>query len=266
MVNVTIDRTVPATTIGLAPSDPSNNASPSFTFSSSEGGSTFDCRLDGGAWEACSAPKGYTGLAEGNHTFQVRAVDAAGNIDPAPAGWAWTVDTVAPQTTIDAAPSNPSASSAPTFEFSSSEAGSNFECRLDGGAWGTCTSPHDYTGLADGSHTFQVGATDAAGNVDDSLASYTWTIDATPPGGGLADPGQFLRGTVALTASPSDTGAGIQSVDFQVSPANVDSWTSLGTDRPTRTPSTGTRPCSPTASTTSGSSSPTTWATRTRPR
>jgi hypothetical protein len=55
-------------------------------------------------------------------------------------------------------------------------------------------------------------------------------VDVTAPGGGLADPGQYLRGTVALTASPSDTGAGVQSVDFQVSPAGAGTWTSIETD------------------------------------
>ena len=230
VVDVTIDRTVPATTIDSAPSDPSASTSASLAFSASEPGTGFECRLDGGAWSACSSPQGYTGLAEGDHTFDVRATDAAGNVDSTPAAFAWTVDTVAPQTSIDVAPSDPSASPAPSFEFSSSEPGSSFECRLDGGAWGACTSPHGYAGLADGSHTFQVRATDLAGDVDASPASITWTIDATPPGGGLADPGQFLRGTVALTASPSDTGAGIQSVDFQVSPANAGSWGSLGID------------------------------------
>ncbi len=230
VVNVTIDRTVPATTIDSAPSDPSSSANATFAFSSSEGGASFECRLDAGGWSACSSPQSYTGLAEGNHTFHVRATDAAGNVDPAPATFAWTVDTIAPQTTIDVAPSDPSGSSAPTFEFSSSEGGSTFQCRLDGGAWGACSSPQGYTGLADGSHTFQVRASDAAGNVDATPASHTWTIDATPPGGGLADPGQFLRGTVTLTASPSDSGAGVQSVDFQVSPADADSWTSIGVD------------------------------------
>jgi hypothetical protein len=131
---------------------------------------------------------------------------------------------------VDTAPGNPSADASPDFEFSATEGGSSFECRLDAGAWEACTSPHGYSGLADGSHTFRVRATDAAGNVDPTAAVYTWTIDATAPGGGLADPGQFLRGTVALSASPSDTGAGVQSVDFQVSPANADTWTSLGVD------------------------------------
>ncbi len=230
VVDVTIDRSVPATAIDLAPSDPSASTSASFEFSASEGAVSFECRLDAASWAACASPQGYAGLTEGNHTFHVRATDAAGNVDPTPESTSWTVDTVAPQTVIDVAPSDPSGSPAPSFEFSSTEPASTFECRLDGGAWGPCSSPHGYTGLADGSHTFQVRATDAAGNVDGTPASRTWTIDATPPGGGLADPGQYLRGTVALIASPSDTGVGIQSVDFQVSPANAGTWTSIDVD------------------------------------
>ena len=91
-------------------------------------------------------------------------------------------------------------------------------------------APDGYVGLADGSHTFRVRAIDPAGNVDGTPATHTWTIDATPPGGGLADPGQFLRGTITLTASPSDSGVGIQSVDFQVSPANAGTWSSIDVD------------------------------------
>ena len=230
VVNVTIDRTVPATSLDSAPADPSPSAGASFAFSSNEGGASFECRLDGGGWGACSSPKSYTGLGEGNHTFHVRATDAAGNVDPTPATFAWTVDTVAPQTTIDVAPSDPSGSSAPSFEFSSSEGSSSFQCRLDGGAWGACASPHGYTGLADGNHTFEVRAIDPAGNVDGTPAAHTWAIDATAPGGGLADPGEFLRGVVALTASPSDTGAGVQSVEFQISPADADSWAPIDLD------------------------------------
>ena len=230
VVNVTIDRTVPATTIDSGPADPSASANANFTFSSNEPGSTFECRIDGGAWSPCATPKSYTSLAEGNHTFQVRAGDAAGNVDPTPAVHSWTVDTIAPATTIDVAPTHPSADASPDFEFSANEPGSTFECRIDGGAWSACTSPKSYAGLADGSHTFQVRATDPAGNVDASPATHTWTIDATAPGGGLADPGQFLRGTIVLSASPNDTGAGVQSVDFQVSPANAGAWTSVGTD------------------------------------
>ncbi|HWB57305.1 MAG TPA: Ig-like domain-containing protein [Gaiellaceae bacterium] len=230
VVDVTIDRTVPDTTIDSAPSDPSADASPSFDFSSNEAGTTFECRLDAGAWTACASPEAYSGLADGSHTFRARATDGAGNTDATPAVHSWTVDTAAPQTTIDSAPSDPSSNAAPAFDFSSSEPGSTFECRLDAGAWTACASPEAYSGLADGNHTFSVRAIDAAGNTDPTPDSHAWTIDATPPGGGLADPGQYLRGTVALSASPSDTGVGVQGVDFQVSPADAGSWSSVDVD------------------------------------
>ena len=230
VVDITIDRVVPATSIDSAPADPSADASASFEFSADEGAASFECRLDAGSWDSCSSPQGYSSLADGNHAFRVRATDAAGNVDPTPATFSWSVDTVAPETAIDDAPNDPSSDASPSFEFSSDESGSTFECRLDGGAWGACTSPEGLSGLADGSHTFRVRAIDPAGNVDGTPATYTWTFDATPPGGGLTDPGQFLRGTVTLTASPSDSGVGIQSVDFQVSPANAHTWSSIDVD------------------------------------
>ena len=52
---------------------------------------------------ACSSPKDITGLSDGSHTFQVRAVDAVGNRDPTPAIFTWTVDATAPDTTINSA-------------------------------------------------------------------------------------------------------------------------------------------------------------------
>src|SRR5207253_2365957 len=43
-----------------------------------------------------------------------------------------------------------------------------------------CTSPASYS-LSDGSHTFTVAATDAAGNSDATPASFTWSVDTAPP-------------------------------------------------------------------------------------
>ncbi len=85
------------TTIIGTPDDPSSSADASFTFNSSKPGSTFECRLDGGAYAACDSPKNYTGLSNGSHTFYVRAIDAAGNPDPTPASYTWEIDTPAPQ-------------------------------------------------------------------------------------------------------------------------------------------------------------------------
>jgi Ca2+-binding RTX toxin-like protein len=69
-----------------------------FRFSSNDGEATFECKLDGGTFDVCTSPKEYPGLPEGStHTFEVRAVDPAGNTDPTPARRTWTMDTTLPK-------------------------------------------------------------------------------------------------------------------------------------------------------------------------
>jgi hypothetical protein len=95
-------------------------------------------------------------------------------------------DTTPPDTMIDLGPSGTTTDTNASFTFSSSEeTGSTFQCRLDDAPYASCTSPKTYTGLTTGSHTFQVKATDAAGNTDASPASRTWTIEAGTPGSGV---------------------------------------------------------------------------------
>ena len=130
------------------------------------------------AFGACSSPQDYSGLAEGAHTFRVRATDAAGNTGAATV-YDWTIDTSAPSVTLDSGPSDPSNEVDPSFAFSTSETAS-FECRLDDDAFGACSSPQDYSGLAEGAHTFRVRATDAAGNTG-AATVYDWVVDAAAP-------------------------------------------------------------------------------------
>jgi hypothetical protein len=217
----TIDATAPDTSIGpTQPAALTTATGATFDFSSNEPGS-FACRLDSGSFVACTTPKTYSGLADGSHTFSVRATDTASNTDATPASYTWTVDTTAPDTAIGPTtpPVNTSSSSA-TLDITATEPGSTFECRLDGGAYGACTTPASYSALADGVHTFDVRATDPAGNLDTSPATYSWTIDnvspATPtlvaPADALVTNGMpQLRATFDDT-TPGDTG----SVEFQI--------------------------------------------------
>jgi hypothetical protein len=153
------------TSIASGPSGTLSNSSASFAFNSSEPNSTFECSLDGEAFASCSSPKSYVNLSDGSHTFRVRATDAAGNTDATPAFRDWTVDTTAPHTIIHSGPSGPTNDVTATFTFSS-EAGATFECSLDRAPFSPCTSPKTYTNLPDGHHTFDVTATDKAGNVE----------------------------------------------------------------------------------------------------
>jgi hypothetical protein len=51
----------------------------------------FQCRLDGGEWLACASPTTVTGLMRGTHMFRIAALDEAGNLDPTPTTFTWTV-------------------------------------------------------------------------------------------------------------------------------------------------------------------------------
>jgi hypothetical protein len=120
---------------------------------------------------------GVAALLVGTMTaLAVLAGPALAQVDPG--------DTTPPETFIDSGPADTSTNTSPEFHFSATEAGSTFACRLDTAPFEPCTNPTTVTGLSDGSHTFEVQATDPAGNLDTSPASRTWTVrkpDSTPP-------------------------------------------------------------------------------------
>ncbi|HET9677102.1 MAG TPA: hypothetical protein VFP21_06325 [Solirubrobacterales bacterium] len=101
----------PDTTITEGPTGTSGSSSTSFSFSSTDFGSTFQCSLDGAAYAACSSPQAYGGLGNGAHTFKVRAIDPAGNVDPSPAERKFEVNTLANSATM----------SSPTYRSSTSD-------------------------------------------------------------------------------------------------------------------------------------------------
>jgi len=175
-VTITIDNTAPRTTITAGPSGTTTSRSASLSFSADDSGATFQCALDDGAFGPCTSPATYSGLADGTHTFRVRATDALGNVEQPGAGRSWTIDATPPETTIDSGPSGTVRSRSAMFFFSANEVAS-FQCSLDGGAWIACASPTSYDHLRRGTHAFRVRATDGAGNVDPSPASRTWTVD-----------------------------------------------------------------------------------------
>jgi myo-inositol-hexaphosphate 3-phosphohydrolase len=92
----TIGATAPAgpeTVIDSGPSGTVTSSGANFGFSSNVAGATFGCSLDGSAFTGCTSPRTYQELADGAHTFQVRATDTSGTTDPTPASRTWTIDT-----------------------------------------------------------------------------------------------------------------------------------------------------------------------------
>ncbi|KRC66491.1 hypothetical protein ASE12_17980 [Aeromicrobium sp. Root236] len=191
------------------PSGPTNDATPTFTFQSIQSDATFECRVDGGDFTACDSPFTTSELPDGEHTVSVRAIDSLGNVQPVPDTRTFTVDTVAADTSITGGPDGPTSDNTPTFTFTSPEPGVTFECRLDDARFNPCTSPYD-TGLLGGSDfTFQVRARDAAGNVDPTPATRSFTVDRNPPTTSITSaPGTVTNDntpTVGFTSSKPDS-------------------------------------------------------------
>jgi hypothetical protein len=176
-----LNTTPPDTVISSGPAGPTNDATPAFGLGADEPGTTFECRVDAEAFAACDQTFTTAALPDGPRVIEARATDPAGNTDPTPASRAVTIDTAAPDTRIDAGVAGLSRDPVQTFGFSSSEAGSSFECRIDGSAFTACATPFGTPALADGVHAFEVRAIDPAGNADPTPAARAFAIDATPP-------------------------------------------------------------------------------------
>ena len=86
------DTDPPETAITKAPANKSGKPKAKYKFESDEPGSTFECMLKGKGLKKsvkkfgdCDSPRKYKRLDDGKFKFQVRAIDAAGNVDPSPA-------------------------------------------------------------------------------------------------------------------------------------------------------------------------------------
>ena len=105
-VTVKVDTAPPQTNIDSGPSGPTNDTTPTFTFSGSDNLSQaanlrYSYKVDGSAWSSYSSERsvtlgGASGLSEGSHTFYVKAKDEAGHEDQSPAERSFTVDTTQP--------------------------------------------------------------------------------------------------------------------------------------------------------------------------
>jgi len=153
-----------------------------FSFKSDESRTSFECALDAAAFASCPNPATFSGLADGSHTLQVRAVGVAGYPDPTPALRTFLVKgppPPAPQTRLGRIPAKTSKHRL-KIRFSSSQPGSTFRCKLDRGKWRACTSPFRTKFLALGKHRFSVRATNAQGTADPTPATRAFRVVPRP--------------------------------------------------------------------------------------
>ena len=179
-VQVFVDANGPDTIFDAGgPATISSSTAATFNFHANEPGATFECKLDGGAYAACSSGASVNSLAEGGHTFYVRAYDSLNNVGN-PATYDWTVDVTPPTVGIDTSPNSPTKSTTAQFTYHSSEANSTFLCSVDAVPAVSCGSSYSQV-VTNGDHTFSVWSVDQAGNQSAAPAQVSWTVDTTPP-------------------------------------------------------------------------------------
>ena len=162
-----------------------NSPTATFAFTATVAGSTFACSIDGGNFTPCTSPFTTSPLADGPHSFSVRAIDPGGATDPTPASRTWSIDTVPPLLTLNGV-------TTPTTVTSQVISGT-----VEGGITPTVSSPTataspatvsgnswscKITGLGAGDNVITVQAVDAAGNV----TTRQDTVRLTAPDGSFA--------------------------------------------------------------------------------
>jgi hypothetical protein len=161
-------------TILTAPPASTNSTSATATFSVAPADATLTCSLDGAAASACASPWSATGLSPGGHSLVVFGTKGG---QTGSASTNWTVANNAPVVTITSGPPASGYSTSASVAFTDSDNAATQTCSLDGGAATACTSPWSASGLAVGSHTVTITASNGGKT---GTASYSWTILPPP--------------------------------------------------------------------------------------
>jgi hypothetical protein len=187
------DSTAPDVSVDSGPSGLTNDTTPTFTFSATDGVGpvSFECSIDTGTpdFGACSGPGNSdtpgTALTDGPYTFRVKGTDAASN--SATTTQDFEVDGTPPSVAIDSGPTGTITDTRPTFGFSGTDAHGpvTFLCSFDTGtaSFGGCSGPGDSdtpsSPLASGAHVFRAQGTDAAGN--SAVATRSFNVQIPQP-------------------------------------------------------------------------------------
>lgn len=196
-VTSVLDVNPPRTEITAQPPALDNNPTPSFSFTgddsnaqgSGSGVIAFECQVDGGDFAPCTTPFTTESLADGEHTFAVRAIDRSGYVDPTPASYTWTIDTTPPAVPSLISPDNGTiiGTDIVTLTWQAGETSSRavtngdpagYRLTLNGSISDVGNVTQTVVGpLANGVYTWTVAAYDGAGNASANASSRTFTVD-----------------------------------------------------------------------------------------
>jgi hypothetical protein len=116
--------------------------------------------------------------------------------------------TLPPAPTISSGPANPASVATATFDFSDTQAGVTFLCKVDSGAYAECSSGVGYFSLSNGAHTFLVEAQDSLGV--STPATYNWTVTLSGPPAPVITPplvpASATAGSAGFTLTVNGTG------------------------------------------------------------
>jgi hypothetical protein len=184
-VSVEVNTVLPVLTIVSAVSTPTNDTTPSFSFSTTKAGTiTYAGSCSSGTTAATAGTNtiSFNALAEGEYSnCTITVTDAYGNVSVALSVTTFIVDTTAPVLTADAQVSTPTQAQDAVYTFSTTEEGTY---SLSGCSGSVNSTAHTvtFTGLSNGTYSCTLTVTDSAGNTSNTLSIGPFVIYL--PGGG----------------------------------------------------------------------------------
>lgn len=181
-----IDTVAPTLSFSKQPNTFTNVTQQSIEFSAAHpDGGPIDvkCKVNSGAFAACSSPLIVNSSADGLQTVQVTATDQAGNT--ASQNIQWTLDRVKPTISFTATPGSRSALQSFRFEFNAADSSSgtgSVQCSFNNAAFTVCNSlsHHLVNWSGQGPMSFAVRAFDGAGNASNDVI-HNWVVDLSAP-------------------------------------------------------------------------------------
>lgn len=199
--SATVDVTAPEVAISSSPANLVKDATANIAFSSTDPGAFFECKLDSGIFAACASPKKFTQLADGLHTFTVRAKDFAGNISGDRTA-TWTSDTTAPAISLSMLSDNAATNTSPlNIAGAVTDANGIASLTVNGSSVAVSADgsfSHALTPPEEGDIIVTLLATDKAGNV--TTDSRTIRYDTNLPDLTVTAPADNSRTRDALLA------------------------------------------------------------------
>ncbi len=181
IVHWKIDVTSPKTSIKTVLPKITSKTFGEIVFKANEKVEYFKCDLDRKGWKKCFSPFKFTHLGNGNHSFKVKAVDKALNVELQPKEIKWSVDTIPPNTKLEFLANRLTNKSFVSLKLSSNENNVSFEYNLDNQKWKKCSAFLKIKGLKTGKHKVFVRAIDKAGNIDKTPEKISFRVDLIAP-------------------------------------------------------------------------------------